>query len=82
MTNRPSLDGATASVAENLAHTATLTEVFPKAPNYRDAIRRKCIDCCIGDRSEVARCGITSCALWPFRFGSNPLRQAPDTETP
>lgn len=58
----------------NRDFTASLLKSFPKGQNYRDAIRRKCLDCCCGDRSEVARCEITSCALWPFRFGSNPFR--------
>lgn len=36
------------------------------------AIRKKCLDCCCGDRQEVSDCEIISCSIWPFRFGSNP----------
>ena len=72
--NKPSREEATAALADNLEFTAHLTENFPKPPNYASAIRRKCIDCCVGDRSEVARCQITNCALWPFRFGSSPFK--------
>lgn len=37
-----------------------------------DAIRAKCIDCMAGNVAEVRRCGDTTCALWPFRMGSDP----------
>lgn len=39
------------------------------------AIRAKCLDCCCDSVIEVKLCTITSCALYPFRFGSNPYRQ-------
>ena len=38
------------------------------------AMRRKCLDCCCGQPSEVRQCRLTACALWPFRFGSDPAR--------
>ena len=38
------------------------------------SIREKCVDCCAGNKAEVARCQIQSCALWPFRMGRNPNR--------
>jgi hypothetical protein len=38
------------------------------------SIREKCIDCCAGNKAEVARCEIQSSALWPFRMGRNPNR--------
>lgn len=37
-------------------------------------IRAKCIDCCAGNTHEVRRCGDISCANWPYRMASNPLR--------
>lgn len=39
-----------------------------------DAIRAKCLDCCCGSPSEVRRCGMVDCALWPFRMGTDPYR--------
>lgn len=36
------------------------------------AIRRKCMECCCGQRTEVERCHIKDCALWAFRFGKIP----------
>jgi len=36
------------------------------------AIRRKCIDCCVGSLAEVRRCHLTACDLHPFRFGRDP----------
>lgn len=38
------------------------------------AIRLKCLDCCCGSSNEVKLCPVTSCALYPFRFGKNPNR--------
>lgn len=37
------------------------------------AIRAKCLDCC-ETTEEVKHCHIESCALHPFRFGTNPFR--------
>lgn len=39
------------------------------------AIRAKCLDCCGGSPGEVARCHITDCPLWPFRFGKDPFSE-------
>ena len=36
------------------------------------AIRTKCLDCCCWQKSEVKNCGITTCALHPYRMGHNP----------
>jgi peptidase E len=43
-------------------------------PSTLQAIRAKCIDCCAGSRSEVAKCTAIGCALWPYRTGHNPRR--------
>jgi hypothetical protein len=37
-------------------------------------IRRRCIDCSGGSLAEVRRCGISECALHPFRMAKNPNR--------
>jgi len=34
----------------------------------RDAIKRKCIDCC-GSLSEAERCQIKDCPLFSFKLG-------------
>jgi hypothetical protein len=36
------------------------------------AIRTKCLDCSVCQPSEVRLCPVKTCALWPFRFGSDP----------
>jgi hypothetical protein len=41
-----------------------------------DAIREKCTDCCGGYVSEVRRCRISDCALWPYRLSENPFRNS------
>lgn len=38
------------------------------------AIKAKCLDCSGGLRSEVTDCLVRTCALWPFRLGTNPWR--------
>lgn len=42
------------------------------------SIRRKCLECSCGKASEVARCELVQCWLWPWRFGKHldrPKRQ-------
>lgn len=36
------------------------------------AIRRKCLDCCGHQMSEVKLCEAVTCPLWPFRAGRHP----------
>ena len=36
------------------------------------AIRHKCLDCSVYQQAEVRGCPVTRCALWPFRFGTDP----------
>jgi hypothetical protein len=49
-----------------------LAAVGFKNPPLLGSVRDKCLDCCCGSTAEVRRCGATSCALWPFRMGTNP----------
>ena len=37
-------------------------------------IRKFCLECMGGNRRFVAECTTTSCAVHPFRFGTNPNR--------
>ncbi len=39
------------------------------------AIRAKCLDCSAGSANEVKLCPVTSCPLFPYRFGKNPNLQ-------
>lgn len=39
------------------------------------AIRAKCLDCSGFQPSEVRRCEITECPLFPYRLGKNPNRK-------
>lgn len=39
-----------------------------------DAIRARCLDCS-HTTAEVKRCVSIGCALWPFRFGTDPFRE-------
>ena len=38
-------------------------------------MREKCLDCCVGQASEVNMCPITTCPLWPYRMGKNPFHK-------
>lgn len=38
------------------------------------AIRMKCLDCCCGQKREVALCPADDCSLWVYRFGRRPLK--------
>ena len=37
------------------------------------AIRRNCIECSAGEVSEVSKCTMTECALYPYRMGRQVL---------
>ena len=41
-------------------------------PPLFKAVRKHCLDCCCGSAQEVRLCHISTCALWPYRFGRNP----------
>lgn len=34
-----------------------------------NAIRKKCLECCCGQRGEVKNCTIKNCPLWIYRLG-------------
>ncbi|PAP95445.1 hypothetical protein CIT31_15715 [Mesorhizobium wenxiniae] len=36
------------------------------------AIRHKCLDCCVYQPAEVRECPVSTCGLWLFRFGMDP----------
>ena len=38
------------------------------------AIRLKCLECSGGSSSEVDKCHIKECPVYPFRYGRNPFR--------
>ena len=58
----PLEDGVT--VAEFYAHGGTVLK----------AIKRRCLDCSGGSKSDVRDCAHTTCDLHPFRLGKNPNR--------
>ena len=39
-------------------------------------IRKKCLNCCGFQASEVRKCVATDCELWPYRMGKNPFQSA------
>lgn len=40
------------------------------------AIRKKCLDCSCGSRSEVRECELAACPLWGYRMGRRPKEDA------
>jgi hypothetical protein len=36
------------------------------------AIRQKCLDCCVYQPTEVRECTVYTCGLWPYRLGMDP----------
>jgi hypothetical protein len=36
------------------------------------SIRQKCLDCSCFQPSEIRKCPVTTCGLWPYRFGTDP----------
>jgi hypothetical protein len=51
-----------------------LREKF-SAQNPLKALRARCLDCCVGDASEVRKCVAIDCPSWAFRMGKNPFRK-------
>jgi hypothetical protein len=45
------------------------------------AIRRHCLECSNFQWSEVRRCPIFNCALFPYRLGKRPGQVEPETES-
>ncbi len=35
----------------------------------RQAMRKKCLECCGGSSYEAGKCQAIDCTLWPYRFG-------------
>ena len=55
----------TAAVAREAGHTSNTLPL--------EAIRRKCLDCCCHQQTEVRLCEAVNCPLWPFRAGRYPV---------
>jgi hypothetical protein len=62
-----------------LNETTTVTQTTdgidatsPDNPAPLKAIRKHCLDCCLGSSNEVSLCISTRCPLWLYRFGSKP----------
>lgn len=59
---------------KNKNDTSTPLSQHTKKPML-NIIREKCLDCCVGQHSEVRLCECTSCPLWPYRMAENPFRK-------
>lgn len=53
-------------------------EETPRSPIK--AIRSKCIECMGGEYKAISECSSVYCALWPYRFGTNPFRQVSEKQ--
>ena len=53
---------------------AGLRELGHRPVSPLQALRERCIDCCTGSKTEVAKCVAVTCPSWPFRTGHNPWR--------
>jgi hypothetical protein len=60
-----------------------MTDIYGHTwPKYRNhsmtklsplvAVRHKCLDCCAESAAEAKLCPVTTCPLWPYRFGRFP----------
>jgi hypothetical protein len=55
--------------------TADLQALGHRPMAVLEAVRAKCLDCCVGQVSEVRKCTAVDCPNWPFRMGWNPWRE-------
>ena len=53
-------------------------EYIEKKLNNASAIKNHCLDCSGGSKQDRKDCNIIDCALFPFRFGTNPGRKKVD----
>lgn len=56
-------------------HLKIIAKYKAKVSNRATAIRAKCIECSGGVLSEVRECRVVSCALHPFRAGTDPFNK-------
>jgi hypothetical protein len=66
-------DGSTEGRNPSSVSKAHLRAAGHEKRNFTEVIRSKCLNCCVGDRSEVKKCTATGCSLWPYRMGGNPF---------
>jgi len=52
----------------------TVAEFHKNGGTGLKAIKRRCLDCSGGSKSEVRECRQSACDLHPFRLGKNPNR--------
>lgn len=57
---------------EQLSYERIIDEYVSRIRNPMTAIRARCVQCCSGQPSEVRKCTAVTCALHPFRMGTNP----------
>jgi hypothetical protein len=55
--------------------TADLQALGHRPMAVLEAVRAKCLHCCVGQVSEVRKCTAVGCPNWPFRMGWNPWRE-------
>jgi hypothetical protein len=66
-------DGSTEGAdPRKLGRAALEAAGYAKLPLLK-VIRLKCLDCCCGQVTEVARCTAIGCALWPYRMATDPF---------
>ncbi len=66
-------DGETQGLDPREMSRSLLAEIGHVQMPLLKAIRAKCLDCS-QSASEVRRCTAVTCALWPYRMGTNPFR--------
>ena len=75
LVTRRNPDGSTEGLRPDEVSRETWERIGHAAEPVLAVIRAKCLDCCGGSPSEVARCTAADCRLLPYRMGSNPLRE-------
>lgn len=62
----------TAALKSGKEYLAVIKRYEDRVKNPLTAIRARCIQCCCGQPKEVLLCPSVTCALHPFRMGTNP----------
>lgn len=72
-------DGSTEGLLPSEISRALWEDLGHQPQPLLRAIRAKCLDCS-HTATEVAKCTATLCSLWPYRMGTNPLREETEAQ--
>jgi hypothetical protein len=81
-TESATVEGQPAEIGRDprqMSETDLIALGHQKRPLLR-VIRANCIECAGNSETEVRRCRMIACPMWPYRMGTNPFQRRELTE--